>query len=226
MTDKTCRQCGKTVPRTRASFCNQACEAAFHGRPAGGSTAYIPGKTCQKCGGPIPWRDGPENRDKARFCSRPCSQAYQKTHPPRARKERTTVPCATCGDPVSFLPSQRGSYREGRSDNIYCSRKCKGIGHSQLMTGRRPSNGIYTSPSTFRTMVRQEFHDRCALCGWDETPCDIAHIESRKDGGYDALENVTMLCPNHHRKFDMGLIPVELIRATRVNVLKHQPSPP
>jgi predicted restriction endonuclease len=90
------------------------------------------------------------------------------------------------------------------------------------MTGRRPSHGVYTSPSTFRAMIRREFHDRCAICGWDETPCDVAHIEARKNGGYDSIENVTMLCPNHHRKFDLGLIPVALIRSARENVLRHQ----
>jgi predicted restriction endonuclease len=31
-----------------------------------------------------------------------------------------------------------------------------------------------------------------------------------------------MLCPNHHRMFDSGLIPVEEIRAARMNVLIHQ----
>lgn len=89
------------------------------------------------------------------------------------------------------------------------------------MTGRRRVTA-YTSPNTFRLMIRREFLDCCAICGWDEAPCDIAHIEARKNGGADAFENVTILCPNHHRLFDMGKISVGVIRQTRENVLKHQ----
>jgi predicted restriction endonuclease len=89
------------------------------------------------------------------------------------------------------------------------------------MTGRRPANGVYTSPSTFRRMIRPGFIDRCALCNWAEAPCDVAHIVARKAGGTDDLENVVMLCPNHHRMFDLGLIPAEEIRTARTNCLIH-----
>jgi len=181
---------------------------------------YIPGKTCQQCGGLIPWRDGRSARENAKFCGNHCKLAYQSENPSRPRIERVTVPCAECGKPVTFLPSQRGSYKPGRTDNIYCDRKCKGAGHSKIMTGRRPSNGIYTSVSTFRWIARKAFYDRCSLCGWDEAPCDVAHIVSRKDGGTDDLENVTMLCPNHHRMYDCGLITQDQVRQNRFRVLR------
>ena len=138
---------------------------------------------------------------------------------------RETRPCATCGEPVTFLPSQRGAQRPPKptyaySDTIYCSRKCKGIGHSKLMTGRRPSQGNYTSHHTFRTMIRREFHDRCAICGWDEAPCDVCHIVARKNGGSDTLDNVVMLCPNHHRLFDRGTIAPGEVHAARSTILR------
>jgi predicted restriction endonuclease len=148
------------------------------------------------------------------------------------------MPCANpaCDKAVSFLPSQRGAGRSGArhvngkvyeySERVYCSRACKDAGQSIVMTGRRPSNGVYVNSGTFRSMIRREFYDRCSLCGWDKLPCDVAHILSREDGGDDSLENVTMLCPTHHREYDGGLIPIEEIRAARENVLKHQPSSP
>ena len=220
---------------------------------------------CQECG--KPFTVFPGQAAKAKFCGNACKFAYQKRVPPRSKLPREVKPCAACGKPVEYLPSQKGSARKNAryakkltdaiiaecreryaagetqtalarefgvgvssmsiairsavyGENVYCNAACRGAGHAKLMTGRRPSGGVYTSPSTFRLMVRREFHDRCAICGWDETPCDVAHIEARKNGGYDNIENVTMLCPNHHRKFDMGLIPVEMIRATREGVLK------
>jgi 5-methylcytosine-specific restriction endonuclease McrA len=94
------------------------------------------------------------------------------------------------------------------------------------MTGRRPSGGAYTSPSTFRLMIRREFYDCCAICAWDGAPCDVCHIVARKDGGTDTLDNVVMLCPNHHRRFDLGLIPAGVVRRARETVLRHPSSPP
>lgn len=177
---------------------------------------------CLECGKPIPWRPGIKNRERAKFCGNPCKFAYQRAHPARPRMPRTTRPCATCGVPVTFLPSQRGpDSRSDRSPNIYCSRKCKGIGHSKIMTGRRPSNGVYASRHVFRQMMRLLFHDRCAICGWAEAPCDVCHIVARRgDPSRDDPQNITMLCPNHHRMFDRGLIPVDEVRATRANVLR------
>jgi predicted restriction endonuclease len=87
------------------------------------------------------------------------------------------------------------------------------------MTGRRYVD-TYTSRATFRVMIRREFLDRCAICGWDEAPNDVAHIVARKHGGSDALDNVVMLCPNHHRLFDTGRIPVEDVLAARQNCLR------
>lgn len=176
--------------------------------------------SCLECGRPIPWRAGTAARAKAKFCGNPCKLTWQKRNPTIPRMERETRPCATCGEPVSYLPSQRGASRGTQySDTIYCSRKCKGIGHSRLMTGRRPSGGIYTSTATFRVIIRQQFLDRCAICGWDEAPCDVCHIVARKAGGGNTFENVVMLCPNHHRLFDSGRIPMDAVLTARPNCL-------
>jgi endogenous inhibitor of DNA gyrase (YacG/DUF329 family) len=212
---KTCVLCGQPIPwrpgipeRARAKYCSEKCRIR-HAREA-------PQKPCAECGQPIPWREGAAQRAKAKFCSNTCKFAYQATRPPRRRLPRAVTPCGTCGEPVEYLPSQK---RPGAA--VYCSRKCFGIGHSKTMTGRRPNGGIYTSPSTFRVMIRREFYDRCAICGWSETPCDVAHIVPRKAGGEDALENVTILCPNHHRMYDLGLIAESHIRETRASALRH-----
>jgi predicted restriction endonuclease len=75
--------------------------------------------------------------------------------------------------------------------------------------------------STWNKSIRRFFLDRCAVCGWDKAPNDVAHIIARKDGGADVLENVVMLCPNHHRLFDRDQISTEEIIAARKNCLHH-----
>jgi predicted restriction endonuclease len=80
---------------------------------------------------------------------------------------------------------------------------------------------VYGRAATFRKAIRTKFLDRCAICGWDEAPNDVAHIVAKKDGGDDSLENVVMLCPNHHRLFDRGEIPVADIIAARLAIVVH-----
>lgn len=39
----------------------------------------------------------------------------------------------------------------------------------------------------------------CALCGWKESICDIHHIIDISFGGTNSMENLILVCPNHHR---------------------------
>ena len=39
----------------------------------------------------------------------------------------------------------------------------------------------------------------CAICGWNESTCDIHHIIEKCNGGTDDVSNLIIVCPNHHR---------------------------
>jgi len=41
----------------------------------------------------------------------------------------------------------------------------------------------------------------CCVCGWKEGSCDIHHINGKGIPNPDNHENLTLLCPNHHRLF-------------------------
>jgi len=69
-------------------------------------------------------------------------------------------------------------------------------------------------------MARRAFAPRCAICGWAEAPCDVCHIVAKKSGGSDSLDNVVMLCPNHHRVFDRGMITADAVRRAREGTLR------
>ena len=42
----------------------------------------------------------------------------------------------------------------------------------------------------------------CCVCGWKEENCDIHHINGRKIENANQHDNLTYLCPNHHRLAD------------------------
>ena len=45
----------------------------------------------------------------------------------------------------------------------------------------------------------------CCICGFNRS-LDFAHIKWRKDGGRLTKDNIYVLCPNHHRLLDHGLL--------------------
>lgn len=53
--------------------------------------------------------------------------------------------------------------------------------------------------------LREMYADRCQLCGWSAMGdyraevCEAHHLHWLSRGGDDALENLVLLCPNHHR---------------------------
>ncbi len=112
--------------------------------------------------------------------------------------------CEVCGTPFA---KKRTESRRYWLTKRYCSMTCKGVAHSATM--RRGQIG--STGTAFRQAARNYLPESCAVCGWDETRCDVAHIVP----GIDTLENVVMLCPNHHRMFDRGLIPADEMRGLK-----------
>lgn len=52
---------------------------------------------------------------------------------------------------------------------------------------------------------------KCAICGFDEV-IEVHHIIPRRIGGTDELENLIVLCPNHHSLADRGMIVINKLR--------------
>lgn len=223
-----CGWCGTAVERLphyagRARFCSRACAAAQ------GRANYVPiGKvtvTCVGCGVPFEkWRKD-ANRTMLHFHDLDCRRHYGAAQaaeraaiPKRLRQPRqgVEIACLICERPFIVPPSQARGSR-------YCSLACKDVGQSRVQTGRRKVETWKSS--AFRGMVRALFIDRCAICGWDEALNDVAHIEARKHGGADTIENIVMLCPNHHRLYDRGKISRATILEARPNCLRHVITP-
>ncbi len=63
--------------------------------------------------------------------------------------------------------------------------------------------------------------ERCQICGLailkkDGTPyTEAAHIKAKSDSGTETPDNLMILCPNHHKEFDLGY--TEIINLTENN---------
>lgn len=117
--------------------------------------------------------------------------------------------CAFCGN---ILPAQRGNNRK------YCSPKCARDAETEknMKAISAKSNHL----SKIKHDIYSVFEHKCALCGWKISntllKCnnkyqyaygnEIHHIIPIKDGGTDEFDNLILLCPNHHKLADLGLI--------------------
>lgn len=158
---------------------------------------------CQICGKELLPRS--KGWRPTRFCSNDCKFVYQRDNPPHRTIGRARKNCLICGTEFSYYASVRQRAQ-------FCSNVCRQRGQRDKMLGKRYVT-TYVNSASFRSVARGQLPKNCALCGWSEGTCDVCHIVARKNGGRDEMDNVVILCPNHHRMFDSGKIAVEEIRA-------------
>ncbi len=152
----------------------------------------MPRITCLQCG------ETEHKEYNQKFCGRSCATTYnnkRRRHTSETKnkirdsllKEREPIQCKGCSK--EFVPDKY--YRK------YCSNECSISGR-----GRRKRNQI--SRRTVSKIMRRAFLNwKCPFCNWNNT-WDIHHIIPRKFGGTDDLNNLVMLCPNHHSLADLG----------------------
>ena len=59
----------------------------------------------------------------------------------------------------------------------------------------------------FRALLLRHYPAECAYCGLDVIEVlEAAHIVADADGGEASVANGRLLCPNHHRALDAGLL--------------------
>lgn len=119
--------------------------------------------------------------------------------------------CVVCGKPI---PENR------TSNNVkYCSAKCgrqaekeKRIGYITERSKRYNVN---------KKMIHKLYGYKCAICGWQISPDlitdtkghyqhshgnEMHHIIPVAEGGTEEIENIILLCPNHHKMADKGVL--------------------
>jgi hypothetical protein len=127
------------------------------------------------------------NRGYGKFCNKKCSSSYNNE-----KRSKIILSCVVCGS----------GFKTKSNHAKYCSNKCRRKVSCQLSKDRR-SEG--KDRYHLAEKVRKIFGElACFVCGWKESSCDVHHIIPKRDRGSDALSNLTILCPNHHRLADRG----------------------
>lgn len=109
--------------------------------------------------------------------------------------------CEQCGQPYrvskpSHVPRRR-----------YCSEDCARRAHKPKMRGElNPNYRHGQNRKAGRDTALRYSPPICMICGFD-IAIVTHHVIPLRDGGTNTLDNLAILCPNHHAMADMGLIP-------------------
>ena len=81
------------------------------------------------------------------------------------------------------------------------------------------SSGRPHIPAAIRLDIKQESHLSCAICGHMDNG-EIAHIQEVSETLNNSPDNLILLCPNHHSKYDYGFKPssnvdIEVVKAAK-----------
>ena len=90
----------------------------------------------------------------------------------------------------------------------YCSNSC----NTKFQRLNNPKSYYKAQANCWRASVKKKFE--CCICGFSRA-LDRCHLEWRKDGGKVNKQNITILCPNHHRLFDQQQLTAEELRLVR-----------
>lgn len=138
--------------------------------------------------------------------------------------EKTKV-CPVCNQ--SFNYTTYGG-KERKYCSLDCARKAQAKRHYEN-TPERHSN--YNHKGYMSKTIILRYGGRCAICGWRATEDfitvrnrrqyaygnEIHHIVAVEDGGTADENNLILLCPNHHKQANLGIISVEELKRYIIN---------
>lgn len=139
-----------------------------------------------------------QSLDKRRkFCSRKCSNIHSNTgrilSEESKQKVSDSLKIRNKNNPQTKIDKEKQSIR---------------IGKTTKGKYKNPENILELSKRTI-TKILLRLKIGCSQCGWNETICDIHHINGREINDPHNHNNLTYICPNCHRKCHNNLIPKE-----------------
>ena len=177
--------------------------------------------SCAYCGMTGIKRKLSETRNEV-YCSRSCSnKAHSKAikdNPDLDKSDGISKECLFCHKTFYVKPHRYNISK-------FCSRLCtyeyrrnrRGfIGTKKDTSGdKNPNYRDSSNCQTARKQAIKKFGNKCIVCGFDIVT-NVHHIVPRSIGGKNQINNLVILCPNHHAMAHLNFIPVEeLIRLNR-----------
>jgi len=204
----TCLNCQKTfeiINNARGKFCSIPCYNAFRELPNDRyrMVEYVD-LVCDQCGTAFSRRLHEAKRSTQHFCSRSCAAKSNSWKAPNAKPQPpVTKQCEVCGKDFSC----KGSHADRRR---FCSRLCVNTHRSHGIGQENPNYRHGKNQTSAQHIALAHYPPRCIICGWDVI-VEVHHIAAKSEGGTNDPINLAVLCPNHHRMAQRGMIPKDVL---------------
>jgi len=141
-------------------------------------------KNCLNCNNEI--------ANNKKFCTQSCSATYNnKLRIRKPSRLRYQITCLNCGE-------------IGKSTGrIFCCKKCYVEHNTKKLFDKIESGNITLYFRNYKNYLIKKYGNKCMECGWCEinpvsgkVPIELEHIDG--DSTNNKLENLKLLCPNHH----------------------------
>ena len=146
-------------------------------------------KLCKQCGNPF------QTRDDGMFCGLGCSAKYNNSRRPPTTEETKRKQSEALKRYYDAHPEKRGTDTRGEEYVKFIGSFTKGKFKGTFI------ESILDVSKRTASKILKRLNLGCCVCKWKEGSCDIHHINGKKISNPDAHENLTLLCPNHHRLF-------------------------
>jgi predicted restriction endonuclease len=131
-----------------------------------------------------------------------------------------TQTCKLCGKEFTYK-------KYAGKERIYCSQSCARRANANKHNRNKPDRmSNYSHKGYLSKTIIIRYSGRCAICGWRATEelitvkgraqyaygNEIHHIIAVEDGGQATEDNLILLCPNHHKQANLGLLSIEELK--------------
>lgn len=198
-----CQYCNKSFEQRKRyspshpdqKYCSAKCYGDHRKKKAGQGKITRSCLNCKKK--VIRW---PSQLGKKVFCSKSCANQYNNLNPP-IHQPPIEKYCLSCNQPFFVYPHRQHSAR-------FCSKECYYI--------------YKGNDKNFRDKALSIFGHKCVICKFDIV-VSVHHIVPRRNGGKNNIENLIVLCPNHHAMADRNLISKEELISLNQLVTSQEP---
>ena len=146
-------------------------------------------KLCKQCGNSF------QTRDDGIFCGLGCSAKYNNSRRLPSTEETKRKQSEAMKRYYDGHPEKRGTDTRGKEYVKFIGSFTKGKFKGAFI------ESILDVSKRTASKILKRLNLGCCICKWKEGSCDIHHINGKKISNPDAHENLTLLCPNHHRLF-------------------------